>query len=108
MKLTHKLNFGWSPPTPDVVDEKGVEKALRKAAKAWRKSQQALERAERVAVQRPSPDALAAVRSARDVVLERLAELREIEALMQQAPTSGAHWSGRGSVRNPLPRGSKL
>lgn len=115
MKLRHKINHGWIPPgSPlhsDPIDDRyegEVAASLRKAEKAWRKAQKALESAERRLAAKPDPDRLRSVEDLRAAVEARYEELRELELLMQSGPASGANRSGKGSVRNPLPKGTKL
>lgn len=92
MKLHHKVNFGWSPPATPVTEsyQREIDRAAGKAETRWRRAQKALERAERIKEQaerrhaeQPGPQTLADRETARIAVLTRLAELREIEALMQ-------------------------
>lgn len=115
MKIRHKVNFGWTPPdSPHRSDEISdryegeVNASVRRAERAHAKAQQALERAERRLAEKPSIDARDAVETLRAEVERRFQELRELEIQMQQAPASGANWSGKDSVRNPLPKGTKL
>lgn len=110
MKLRHKAKPTRQPEP--VIDERyqaEIDSARRHAEKAWRRAEREAECAELRAAARPGPETFAAREVAREELLLRLDELREIEQLMQQAPGgSGSKWSGRGSVRNPLPKGSKL
>lgn len=100
MKLKHKINFGWAPPSEPISDayQREIDETLRKAEKAWRKAQQAADRAERAAAKRSDPATLAAREEARRLVLQRLDELRQIEELMRR-PTyrqsEAVHRAGR-------------
>lgn len=119
MKIRHKINHGWVPPSsPLYVEEtsdryeREVQAAVRKADKAHRRAQKALEKAERNLLDAAGE---AAVREAREVVESiraeverRFLELRELEIEMQRGPSTGTNRSGKGSVRNPLPKGTKL
>lgn len=119
MRIRHKVNHGWVPPSsPLNSDETSgryegeVARALRKADKAHRRAQKALEKAEKNLLDAAGQEA---VREAREVVERlraeverRFLELRELEIQMQQGPSTGANRSGKGSVRNPLPKGTKL
>lgn len=78
------------PPSHVETDDRylaELETARQRAEKAWRQSQKALERAERLLAAKPDPD----LRAARDAAIaefeRRERELREIEALMR-APGS--------------------
>lgn len=100
MKLKHKINFGWAPPSEPITEsyQREIDATLRRAEKAWRRAQQAAERAERLAAKRPDPETIASRDRARMAVLARLDELREIEKLMSRptyAPTTAVHRSGR-------------
>jgi hypothetical protein len=110
MKLHHKINHGWVRPSEPITDRYAaeIEAARQRAEKACRQAERSAQRAERQSERSPSPEAFRARDDARMEVLRRYDELREIEALMQQAPATGQNWSGTGSVRNPLPKGSQL
>lgn len=115
MKIRHKVNFGWkpaaSPHRSDAIGERyetEVAAAVRQAERAHRKAERALERAERRFAARPAPDGRSLVEELRAEVEARFQELRELELQMQRGPSSGANRSGKGSVRNPLPKGTKL
>ena len=115
MKLRHKINHGWVRPSSplhsdDVSDryEGEVAATVRRAEKAHRKARKALERAERQFQAKPHPDTRQAVEDLRAEVERRFLELRELEVEMQRGPSNGANRSGKGSVRNPLPKGTKL
>ena len=100
MKLKHKINFGWERPSEPITDgyQREIDASLRKAEKAWRKAQKDAERAERRARQNPDPETIAARDEARRLVLQRLAELRDIEELMRtptHAPKAAVHRTGR-------------
>lgn len=119
MKIRHKINHGWVPPTsPLHTDEASdryegqVAAAVRRADKKHRRAVKALEKAERNLLEAAGE---AAVHQARETVEciraeveRRFLELRELEIQMQKALSTGANRSGKGSVRNPLPRGTKL
>jgi hypothetical protein len=92
MKRQHKVNFGWQRPAEPISDsyQRELDRTADKAEIRWRRAQRALERAERAkeqaearARQEPTPQTLADRDEARMAVLARLAELREIEALMR-------------------------
>jgi acyl-CoA reductase-like NAD-dependent aldehyde dehydrogenase len=113
--MHHKVNFGWVPPSsPHSSDETSdryegeVAASVRRAVKAHRNAQKALERAERRFKARPEPDTRRSVEELQAAVEQRFAELRDLELQMQQGPSTGANRSGKGSVRNPLPKGTKL
>jgi acyl-CoA reductase-like NAD-dependent aldehyde dehydrogenase len=119
VKIPHKVNHGWVPPSsPLHMDEtsdrygREIEAALRKADKAHRKALKALEKAERnlldAAGAETVREARATVERIRAEVERRFLELRELEIEMQRGPSTGANRSGKGSVRNPLPKGTKL
>lgn len=115
MKIRHKVNFGYAPPaSPHRSDatsdryEGEVMAAVRRAETAHRKAQRALERAEHRFATKPAPETRRAVEELRAAVGARFAELRELELQMQRGPATGANRSGKGSVRNPLPKGTKL
>lgn len=115
MKMRHKINFGWAPPaSPHHSDatsdryEGEVAASVRRAEKAHRNAQKALERAERRFAAKPDPDTRRSVEDLRAEVEARFEELRELELQMQRGPATGANRSGKGSVRNPLPKGTKL
>lgn len=117
MKLRHKINHGWAPPAsplhPDPVSvgyEAEVQATLRRAEKAWRKAQKALATAEWRATRRPAPEDHETIRQLRAEVDRRLAELRELESLMQQRPlTTGSNRAGRRkSPRSVTPKGTQL
>src|SRR5437899_10213718 len=113
MKIRHKVNFGWVPPSSphssDAISDRyegEVSATVRRAEKAHRNAQKALERAERRFETKPDPDTRRSVEELRAAVEERFKELRELEIQMQQGPSTGANRSGKGSVRNPLPKGT--
>jgi acyl-CoA reductase-like NAD-dependent aldehyde dehydrogenase len=115
LKRQHKINHGWvrpsSPLHSDAIGDRyegEVATAVRKADKAHRKAQKALERAERRFDAKPDPDTRTPVDDLRAEVERRFLELRELEVQMQQGPSTGTNRSGKGSVRNPLPKGTKL
>jgi hypothetical protein len=111
LKVRHKVNHGWVRPEAPMTAEYEAEvaAALRKAEKAWRKAQKALERAEKAAATRPDPTTRAALDEARWLVLARLDELRQIEALMQAAPAGRApRFEGVLKARHVHGKGSKL
>jgi hypothetical protein len=92
MKRQHKVNFGWQRPAEPISDsyQRELDRTADKAEIRWRRAQRALERAEKAkeqaearARQEPTPQTLADRDEARMAVLARLAELREIEALMR-------------------------
>jgi len=94
MKVNHRSfvpKVDYVPPSHVETDDRylaELETARRRAEKAWRQSQKALERAERLLAAKPDPD-LRAARDAAIVEFERRErELREIEALMR-APSGG-------------------
>lgn len=84
MKLNHKVNFGHGPAPEEISDayQREIDGTLRRAEKAWRKAQQAAERAVRLAEKRPAPATRAARERAIALVTARLAELEEIRRLM--------------------------
>jgi hypothetical protein len=114
MKITHRV----PPPAAggDPVDaayEAEVQQTLARAEARWRRAQHAAERLERrierLEAQRGTAAITRELDNARMELLRRYDELRELEQLMQRPPGgSGENWSGRGSVRNPLPKGSQL
>lgn len=111
MKLTHRVPP--APTTSAAVDEEyeaEVQKTLQRADARWRSARKAAERAERkvrrLERQVRTPQIRAKLDVARMRLLRRYDELRTFEELMQEAP--GAEATGRGSVHNPLPKGSKL
>lgn len=116
MKIVHNVNPKWVRPnapvyseaTTDERYEQEIQSALRKAKKAWKGAQRALEQAERRLTRKSPQSARLAVEQLRAEVDRRWQELRELEVQMQRGPVTGFNRSGRGSVRNPLPKGSKL
>lgn len=119
MKLHHKINHGWAPPSSPLNSDQTTDRyegevaaAVRKADKAHRRAVKALEKAEQnlldAAGAETVREARQVVESIRAEVERRFLELRELELQMQQGPSTGANRSGRGSVRNPLPKGTKL
>lgn len=117
MKIHHKINHDWMPPTSplrsDDIDERyeaEVAQAVRKAEKSWRGAQKALERAERRAVRSPEPRLMAAVDELRTEVERRFTELRELEVQMQSAPGFDAsnRSNERRSPRAVNPKGTML
>lgn len=119
MKLNHKINHGWQRPSDPITPEyqHEIDRSMSKAETKWRQAQKAVQRAEkaaaraeRLATRKPTPDTIAARDEARRLVVQRLAELREIEALMQtpsHAPKTAVHRTGRqerlevGEYRKP-------
>lgn len=100
MKRQHKINHDWVRASAPITDryQREIDAAARKAEKAWRKAQQDADRAERRAKQRPGPETIAARDEARQLVIQRLGELREVEKLMQSpthAPVAAVHRTGR-------------
>lgn len=100
MKRHHKVNHGWERPNEPISDryQSELDTALRKAERAHRKAQQNVERAERLAAKRPTPETIAARDEARRLVLARLDELRQIELLMRTstyATPAAVHRTGR-------------
>ena len=92
MKIKHKVNipWDWMPPSHVETDDRylgELEAARRKAEKAWRNAQRALERAKRQFEAKPDPDLLAAKEAALAAFEARERELHEIERLMR-SPTS--------------------
>jgi acyl-CoA reductase-like NAD-dependent aldehyde dehydrogenase len=115
VKLHHKINHGWVPPgSPlhsDATDDRyegEIAAALRRAEKRHRKAVAALERSERELEANPDPKIARTVQSIREEVERRFLELRDLELQMQAGPVNGANRSGKGSVRNPVPKGTKL
>jgi vacuolar-type H+-ATPase subunit E/Vma4 len=84
LKLNHKVNFGHGPNAEEITPEyqREIDATLRRAEKAWRKAQQAAERAVRLAEKRPEPETRARREEAIALVTARLAELEEIRRLM--------------------------
>lgn len=113
MKIRHRVPIV-DPPSARVDEgyEAEVQDSVRRGEAAWRAAAKAVERAERrirrLEAKRSRTAATPAddLEMARRELLKRYDELRQIEALMQDAP--GSTRSGRGTVRNPLPKGSKL
>lgn len=119
MKLRHKINHGWTPPSSPLASEDISERyegeitaAVHKAEKAHRRALKALESAEQrlmaAATQDAVQEARRSVERIRTEVERRFLELRDLELQMQHVPSTGANRSGRSSVRNPLPKGTKL
>jgi hypothetical protein len=107
MKRTHKINHGWQRPSDPITPEyqRQIDRSVDKAETKWRQAQKAVQRAEKAAARaelrasrKPGPETNAARDEARRLVLQRLAELREIEHLMR-APTlttpAAVHRTGR-------------
>jgi hypothetical protein len=116
VKLRHKINFGWERPSEPINDsyQTEIDTTLRKAEKAWRKAQQAAERAELLAAKRLDPESIALRDKARRLVLQRLNELREIEELMRQTnyrQIEAVHRTGRQDRlevgKHAKPKGAK-
>lgn len=116
MKITHNPNPAYIRHTSPIYSEVGtderyeaeIESSRRKAMRAWKRAQKALERAERKLTPKSPPKMRDALEQLRAEVERRWLELHELEVQMQQGPSTGANRSGKGSVRNPLPKGSKL
>lgn len=116
MRIQHNVNPAYIRPTSPIYSEADtderyeaeIESSLRKASRAWKRAQKALERAERKLTPKSPPKVRDGVARLRVEVERRWRELRELEIQMQQGPSTGANRSGKGSVRNPLPKGSKL
>lgn len=119
MKRQHKINHGWQRPSDPITPEyqREIDRSVNKAESKWRQAQKAVQRAEKAAARaelratrKPGPETIAARDEARRLVLQRLAELREIEALMR-TPThttpAAVHRTGRqerlevGEYRKP-------
>ncbi len=89
MKIKHRVPpspWGYVPPSHVETDERylaELEAARLKAEKAWRKAQEALERAEKRLASKPDPDLRAAKEAALLAFEQRARELREIEQLMR-------------------------
>lgn len=93
MKITHKVRIPWDyiPPSHIETDDRylgELEAARRKAEKAWRNAQAALERAKRRLKAKPDPDLLAAKEAALVAFEARERELHEIERLMRSPASS--------------------
>lgn len=104
MKIKHRVPprpFDYVPPSHVETDEKylaELEVARAKAEKAWRKAQEALERAEKCLKAKPDPDLKAAREEALRLFEERERELREIERLMRGGggtPPKVVHRTGK-------------
>jgi acyl-CoA reductase-like NAD-dependent aldehyde dehydrogenase len=115
VKIRHNINPTWVRPSSPIYSEATDERyeaevsaSVRRAEKAWRKAQKALERAERKALRKSTPSQRQQIEELRRLVAARWQELHELEVQMQQGPSTGFNRSGKGSVRNPLPKGSKL
>ena len=89
MKINHRPfmpPLDYVPPSHVETNDRylaELETARRRAEKAWRQSQRALERAERQLAAKPDPELLAARDAAIAAFEARERELREIEALMR-------------------------
>lgn len=115
MKIRHNVNPNWVRPSSPIYSEETDERyetevaaSVRRAEKAWRKAQKALERAERKLSRKSSAAERSEIEELRRLVSARWQELHDLEVQMQQGPSTGFNRSGKGSVRNPLPKGSKL
>lgn len=107
MKRQHKINHGWQRPSDPITADyqHQIDRATNKAETRWRQAQKAVERARKAAeraelcaARKPGPATIAARDKATRLVLQRLAELREIEALMRtptHAPPVAVHRTGR-------------
>ena len=89
MKINHRPfmpPLDYVPPSHVETNDRylaELETARRRAEKAWRQSQRALERAERQLAAKPDPELLAARDAAIAAFEARERELREIEALLR-------------------------
>lgn len=115
MKIVHNVNPKWirpnAPVSSEATDERyeaEVAASVSRAERSWRKAQKALERAERKLSRKSSVAQRGQVDELRRLVAARWQELHDLEIQMQQGPSTGFNRSGKGSVRNPLPKGSKL
>jgi len=107
VKRQHKINHGWQRPSDPITAEyqHQIDRTTDKAETKWRRAQKAVQRAEKAAARaelratrKPGPETLAARDEARRLVIQRLAELREIEELMRTptyAPPVAVHRTGR-------------
>jgi hypothetical protein len=119
VKMSHKVNHGWTPPAsplhsdvPDVPDERyeaEIAQALSRAERSWRRAQRALEHAESRAVQGEGIAAIV-LGDLRAEVEKRFADLRELEIQMQAAPGyEGSNRANkRSSPRSVTPKGTML
>lgn len=106
MRIQHKVNHGWAPNRNDPEWEERVEREAASTTeateKAWRRAQDRLAKAEarrdRLVAERAAEQRL---RNAEQIIMLRLAELKEIEKLMTRSP-AGARHRGRKSFR-PVP-----
>lgn len=90
MKITHKINHGWSPSRDIVVDDRyqaEIDGAVRRAQKAYREAQRHAARAERVAARRSEPQTSDLAAEARRLCGERLDELKRLQRQMEHAAT---------------------
>lgn len=87
------------PVVLDASYQAEVDRTLGRAEKKWREATAALAKAKKRAERHAADlDARDALRQAEAAVSARLAELRDVQRLMQQ-PVRGNNWSGVGSVR---------
>ncbi len=110
--MTHRPNPGLyreGPRQQVMIDPRyqaEVDKTLARAEKAWRQATAALAKATRRAQKHTADiEARSRLREAEDAVARRLAELRDVQRLMEQ-PVRGNNWSGAGSVRF-VPKGHR-
>lgn len=108
MRLSHKVNHGWSPNRNDPEWEERVEREATATTdareRAVLKARERLTRAEaRVAEMRDRREAESRVQAAMRVAEDRRRELLELEALMRESPAGSVH-RGKRSYR-PVPQG---
>ena len=119
MKRQHKINHGWQRPSDPITPEyqRQIDRSISKAETKWRQAQKAVQRAQKAAeraelraARKPGPETIAAREEARRLVIQRLAELREVEELMRtptHRPPEAVHRTGRqerlevGEYRKP-------
>lgn len=110
--VTHRPNPGLYrdvKPQVAVIDSRyqaEIDKTMARAEKAWQQATAALAKAVRRADKRAGDlEARRLLKEAEQAVGERLAELRDVQRLMEQ-PVRGNNWSGAGSVRF-VPKGHR-
>lgn len=105
MRLRHKLNPGWKPPstliTPEYQAE--IDRSLWHAQRDHRKAEQAFLRATlKLAKAEVAHAAKRELRVLRELVELRREELQQVEAMMWSVPASAQH-RGHGGQRGHRP-----
>lgn len=110
-KIPHRIPMDWRDFRSDPIDERyaaEVERDTNRLAKRYEQAQKRLESAQRKAERVASTTKQASrIKAAWAEVEQRLAELREVERLMQPDNTASRSHQGRRSIR-PAHRGTPM